>query len=209
MYQVFNKATKEEYEIYSKLFGGTVFTNIETILFDWSIRRAFAISQVPDMEITSAVYGEQVYNICKALFKDVSIQDRLDSFVDFIKLNRIREQEKNAKEELDKLLANRGNSFPKYFKLAITFLFVFLIVAMISIILDFFVGRTMQNLLFMIVMMTIIISIVYAIIASGMFERRKQTISINEARQEANRLREEKLSLIKKMGEAEKTQDSK
>ena len=74
IYQVFNKATDEEYEIYSKISGGTVFTNIETVMFDWKIRKAFSIAQIPDMESTSAGYGEQIYNICRVLFNEEIIQ---------------------------------------------------------------------------------------------------------------------------------------
>ena len=53
VYQIFNKATDEEYKIYSKISGGTVFTNIETVMFDWKIRKAFSVAQIPDMENTS------------------------------------------------------------------------------------------------------------------------------------------------------------
>jgi len=71
VYQIFNKASKEEYDIYSKVSGGTVFTNIETVRFDWKIRKAFSLAQIPDMERTSADYGEQVNNICKILFNEL------------------------------------------------------------------------------------------------------------------------------------------
>lgn len=74
VYQIFNKATDEEHKIYSKISGGTVFTNIETVKFDWKIRKAFSVAEIPDMEKTSANYGMQIYNICKILFKEESIQ---------------------------------------------------------------------------------------------------------------------------------------
>ena len=100
IYQIFNKATDEEYEIYSKISGGTVFTNIETVVFDWKIRKAFSMAQIPDMERTSARYGEQVYNICKILFHEEKIQEKIKKYDIIIKFNKTKEEEKLLKEEI-------------------------------------------------------------------------------------------------------------
>ena len=100
IYQIFNKATDEEYEIYSKISGGTVFTNIETVVFDWKIRKAFSMAQIPDMERTSARYGEQVYNICKILFHEEKIQEKIKKYDIIIKFNKNKEEEKLLKEEI-------------------------------------------------------------------------------------------------------------
>lgn len=101
IYQVFNKATDEEYDIYSKVSGGTVFTNIETIRFDWKIRRAFAIGQIPDMRNTSAKYGEQIYNVCKVVFNDNEISKKLIKYETIIKYNRIIENEKEIRMRIN------------------------------------------------------------------------------------------------------------
>lgn len=100
VYQLFNKATDEEYEIYSKISGGTVFTNIETITFDWKIRRAFAVAQIPDMKNTSADYGKQIYNVCKILLTDVNIQNKIEQFNTAIVFKETLEKEKEIRKKI-------------------------------------------------------------------------------------------------------------
>jgi cellulose biosynthesis protein BcsQ len=46
-FQVFNKISRDEFEIYSKIPTGTLFNNLTPILFDWTVRKAFAYSQLP------------------------------------------------------------------------------------------------------------------------------------------------------------------
>lgn len=107
VYQVFNKATDEEYKIYSKLSGGTVFTNIETVMFDWKIRKAFSIAEIPDMENTSASYGVQIYNISKVLFKERDIQNKLHKYEVVIELNKNLEEEESLKQKIESLKSDR------------------------------------------------------------------------------------------------------
>lgn len=103
IFQIFNKATDEEYQIYSKISGGTVFTNIETVMFDWKIRKAFSVAEIPDMENTSAGYGMQIYNICKILFKEENIQERLNKFGIVIELNKNAEEEEQLEAKISDL----------------------------------------------------------------------------------------------------------
>lgn len=103
IYQVFNKASKEEYEIYSKVSGGTVFTNIETVMFDWKIRKAFSVSKIPDMENTSANYGEQIYNICSILLPQDTIQEKLNKFRVLLEIHSSQEREIKIKEQIVEL----------------------------------------------------------------------------------------------------------
>ena len=79
-YQIFNKVTSDEYEIYRKVTGGTFFTNIGTITFDWSIRKAFSLAQIPDLKNTNSEYGLQIYEICKVVFMGAKYQERLAIF---------------------------------------------------------------------------------------------------------------------------------
>jgi len=106
MYQLFNKVTKDEYEIYSKLSGGTVFTNIESIIFDWKIRKAFSVAQIPDIKSASANYGKQIYNVCKILLTEDKIQKRLHKYEIITKLNENEEDEKTLKLKID---LSKGN----------------------------------------------------------------------------------------------------
>jgi flagellar biosynthesis protein FlhG len=101
VYQVFNKATEEEYKVYSKISGGMVFTNIETVMFDWKIRKAFALSHIPDLENTSARYGEQIYNICLVLFNEKKMVERLERFSDVIELNKIKDEEMRISDKMN------------------------------------------------------------------------------------------------------------
>lgn len=103
LYQVFNKASKEEYEIYSKVSGGTVFTNIETVMFDWKIRKAFSVSQIPDMENTSANYGRQIFNICSILLPQDTILDKLNRFKSTLDIHEFQEKENAIKSQINDL----------------------------------------------------------------------------------------------------------
>lgn len=120
IYQVFNKATDEEYEIYSKLSGGTVFTNIETVIFDWKIRKAFSIAEIPDMENASANYGVQIYNICKTLFKENNLQDKLNKYGLRIELNKKLEEEKQLEKKINAIYEERNTSKNKFYKMILS-----------------------------------------------------------------------------------------
>lgn len=110
LYQIFNKATPEEFDIYSKIVG-TFFINIGTLLFDWKIRQAFSRSQIPDLENTSAKYGWDLCNICKIIFPDEDAQKKLEHFSTRLLYQRFNEERKQIEEELGNLL--RPRSFPK------------------------------------------------------------------------------------------------
>lgn len=110
VYQVFNKATEEEYKLYSKISGGTVFTNIETVKFDWKIRKAFSVVEIPDMKKTSADYGVQIYGICRILFKEENVQTKLDKYGIFIELNKKIERKEILEEKLTRLQIGKSNS---------------------------------------------------------------------------------------------------
>lgn len=102
LYQVFNKATPEEFDIYSKIVG-TFFINIGTLLFDWKIRQAFSRSQIPDLENTSAKYGSDLCNICKIILPDESTQKKLDYFSTRLLYQSFNEERKQAEKDLENL----------------------------------------------------------------------------------------------------------
>lgn len=117
IYQVFNKATKEEAEIYSKVTSGTMFDNIGCILFDWTVRRAFSISKIPDMIHTSAKYGVQVCELCDALIKNPEITKKLDSYFKKKRIDELKSQVKRLDDsEADiklRVSALESNKKPK------------------------------------------------------------------------------------------------
>lgn len=120
IYQVFNKATDDEYEIYSKLSGGTVFTNIETVIFDWKIRKAFSVAEIPDMENASANYGVQIYNICKILFKEDNVHDKLNKYGLRIEINKKLEEEKQLEEKINGIHEERNVLKNKFYKMLLS-----------------------------------------------------------------------------------------
>ncbi|MDE5931818.1 MAG: ParA family protein [Lachnospiraceae bacterium] len=99
LYQVFNKATKEEFDIYSKIVG-TFFTNIGTLLFDWKIRQAFSRSQVPDLEYASAQYGADLCDICKIIFQGGVILERLERFSLQSRYRQLEEKRRQVEEKM-------------------------------------------------------------------------------------------------------------
>lgn len=73
-YQIFNKITTEENKIYGKVFAGTIFTSLPSIIFNWDVRKAFAYSQVPEMVSTNTEFGKNVYEVAKILFPKLNVQ---------------------------------------------------------------------------------------------------------------------------------------
>ncbi len=137
IFQVFNKATSEEYEIYSKLYGGTIFTNIETIMFDWKIRKAFSVAQIPDMENTSANYGMQLLNICNVLFPETTVQNKLKKFSTVLEIHKHSEEISKLREKIYEIDKEQDTQKKKTFRkvyfsvIPIMVLIMFVVYAMV------------------------------------------------------------------------------
>ena len=120
LYQIFNKATLEEYDIYSKI-AGTFFVNVGTLLFDWKIRQAFSRSQIPDFENISREYGLGLCEVCKIIMSEKSIQEKIERFREQIVFQQLQEErseiEKNLKE-----LRSKPNSVRRLIVKALPFL---------------------------------------------------------------------------------------
>lgn len=114
-FQIFNKVTKDEDEIYSKISGGTFFTNIGTIIFDWKVRKSFAIATIPDMENTSADYGEKVFELCSILFSEKEYEEYLCTFKDKLEYHRNVEMLKNLENDWNELKLIRKNTYSNRF----------------------------------------------------------------------------------------------
>ena len=123
LYQVFNKASEDEFEYYSKIVG-TFFTNIGTLLFDWKIRQAFSRSQIPDLENASAKYGKDLCDICQIAITDKDIQDSLNTFSLQLNYSRLKEERAQTEAKLDELskhsrLSSKGIIIPLYSSMTI------------------------------------------------------------------------------------------
>lgn len=131
LYQVFNKATDEEFKIYSKIVG-TFFTNVGTLLFDWRIRQAFSRSQVPDIDNTSSKYGSDLCDIGKIIFPDKNIQKNLQEFSNQIAIRKLEEEYEQTEKELYKLaLESRSITKNKIIKLLPSLLYGIIIISLI------------------------------------------------------------------------------
>ena len=108
-YQIFNKITKDEYEIYNKIFAGTFFDALPPIMFNWEVRKSFAFAQVPEMVTTNIEFGNNVYQLAKILFP--SLETRLHQYTrKILSLERenlqikVKKIENQTCEELEKTL---------------------------------------------------------------------------------------------------------
>ena len=142
LYQVFNKATLEEFEIYSKIVG-TFFTNIGTLLFDWKIRQAFSRTQIPDLENTSAKYGLDLCAICQIILSDKDNQEKLGRFSAQLTYRQLKEKYKKTEDDLYKLGANR-----RPFKLIFSAVLLFAAVFMLTILVVFILSIPSESSLF-------------------------------------------------------------
>ena len=102
-YQIFNKVTNEEYQVYNKLSGGTFFTNIESVLFDWTIRKAFALSTIPSIRNVDSLFWEQIINICKIIFTEQEFQDKIKNFSKMLFSKKIQKERESLTKELQHL----------------------------------------------------------------------------------------------------------
>jgi cellulose biosynthesis protein BcsQ len=73
-YQIFSKITEEEYGIYEKVSGGLLFDPLPPISFNWEVRKAFALAQIPDLYSTNAIFGENIYDVAVVLFPKLKKQ---------------------------------------------------------------------------------------------------------------------------------------
>jgi cellulose biosynthesis protein BcsQ len=97
-YQIFNKITKEEQELYSKLVHGTLFTNLTPILFDWNVRKAFVTNDLPNIGASNPVLTNSVYELATVLFP--KFKEDLRDFIITVKekmLSSLRDQRREIK----------------------------------------------------------------------------------------------------------------
>ncbi len=67
-FQIFNKLTEEEIPVYEQVSGGTLFTNLPPVPFDWQVRAAFAVRRIPTVTTQSSAFGLGVLRIMQTLF---------------------------------------------------------------------------------------------------------------------------------------------
>jgi cellulose biosynthesis protein BcsQ len=118
-WQLFNKLTEEERPIYEKVLGGTLFSSLPPIPFDWKVRASFSTCEIPSVTERKSAFGLGVLRIMKIIFKDfrnkleeierktggdwfVEIKDRLKDLEDKKAYYDTKIREKRRKERLSK-----------------------------------------------------------------------------------------------------------
>ncbi len=212
VYQIFNKATDEEYKIYSKISGGTVFTNIETVMFDWKIRKAFSVAQIPDMENASAGYGEQIYNICRVLFNEEKIQEKIKKYEIIIKLNKNQEQENLLREKISEQNESRRNSKNKMiramYNLVVPMFMAVILMVFIQLIEKSFLYTKMDNIIILLLVVSVaLVSMSVSIIFLNDItkEKRNRVKEINIDSKKLDEILSEKVLLKKQFEQIEKS----
>lgn len=67
-WQIFNKLSEEERIVYNKIIGGTLFPNLPPIPFDWKVRAAFSLGQIPSIDSKDSAYGLAILRLAKQIF---------------------------------------------------------------------------------------------------------------------------------------------
>ncbi|MDF1698833.1 MAG: ParA family protein [Saprospiraceae bacterium] len=108
-FQIFNKLSDEERKIYNKIIGGTIFTNLPAIPFDWTVRASFALGKIPNIETRDSAFGIGVIRMAKILFPQH--EDELKAYEDKIVGNWYYDiQENIQKLETQKELMNEKSA---------------------------------------------------------------------------------------------------
>lgn len=106
-YQIFNKVRPEEVKEYQRR-EGSFFTSIGAIAFDWSIRDAFSIAQVPTLNNTGIDFGMQLNSICSTLFEGDSYLAKLKKFGLQLSLAKAQTEQEKTRENLLSFKYDKG-----------------------------------------------------------------------------------------------------
>ena len=73
-FQVFSKVIEEEHQLYKNIPPhATIFTNLDPISFNWSVRKAFAISILPEIDEKNPELTNEIFNLAVILFPEYKI----------------------------------------------------------------------------------------------------------------------------------------
>ena len=108
-FQIFNKTTTEEREIYSRVSGGTLFTNLGCISFDWQVRKAFSMLNTPSINNLGLEYIKQLYQLCKDLFGDTNTLNSLNTFQTKIEILETIEEEDKVMTKIESISDSLSN----------------------------------------------------------------------------------------------------
>lgn len=67
-YQIMNKVSKEEYDVYASIKAGFIFPNVATIMFEWSIRECFTLNKLPIIGERNLAFSANLCDLACVLF---------------------------------------------------------------------------------------------------------------------------------------------
>lgn len=132
-YQVFNKLSDEDYEIYKKIVNGTIFTNLTPVMFDWSVKRAFIAHDLPEINENNPILTENIYNLTCEIFP--IFKKDLDKYIMEVKRKLITWNEISIEKHKRKIRKNQLQNILTLSMLLFSMLF-FIAVAIYSFYID-------------------------------------------------------------------------
>jgi len=213
-FQVFNKATAEEQEVYSKVSGGTLFTNLGCISFDWQVRKAFSMLNAPSINNLGLEYTKQLYQLCNDLFGDSNALKKLEPFQTKIELLEATEDEEHMIAKMnafsDSFSNDTKSDTPR--KRAIDFFSsIFPLLSMIAVsflvfIPNIIMTNTSSSTSQIIIVLSIIIVFMILFLSFSVLQKRNdkkyqkttKRIVLSNLESELNTIREKKVALKKK-----------
>ncbi len=103
-YQVLNKVTEEEFDVYYLVAYGTVYTNLTPIRYSLSIKKAFAFNQLPEIDMKNTSFTKDIFEVVYFVFSEY--KDELNIF-SLKSKNELRESIHNKIESLLEAEAER------------------------------------------------------------------------------------------------------
>lgn len=217
-YQIFNKITEEEFSVYRQMVGGTTFTPLPPVKFNWEVRRAFAFAKIPEMVSTNVEFGKNVFELATMLFP--CFQKSLSSYTRNILTIEKEELELELKkletlkyEELQSVKMFRGRDSKSSIYDLMSTMMPILLVLMTSLFtffitiedFGFFLFERLE--IFIMVIMVAMIMGAFASLYMRMLRRKKDA---EESHQEKRKQAEAKFDfehakLIKRISEIDKT----
>lgn len=217
-FQIFNKATSEEKEIYSKVSGGTLFTNLGCISFDWQVRKAFSMLNAPSINNLGLEYIKQLYQLCRDLFGDSNTLNSLKVFQTKIEfLETIEEEDKvMAKiESISDSLSNDKNNETLHKRVINSLSLTLPILSIIAVLTVLIISSVEKGFDFsqLTIALSVFFILVFMYLSFGKlqknrdekYQKTEKRIALSKLENELNNIREKKSSLERNYAQQQRT----
>ena len=217
-FQIFNKATSEEKEVYSKVSGGTLFTNLGCISFDWQVRKAFSMLNAPSINNLGLEYIKQLYQLCRDLFGDSNTLNSLKVFQTKIEfLETIEEEDKvMAKiESISDSLSNDKNNETLHKRVINSLSLTLPILSIIAVLTVLIISSVEKGFDFsqLTIALSVFFILVFMYLSFGKlqknrdekYQKTEKRIALSKLENELNNIREKKSSLERNYAQQQRT----